>query len=120
MPKRFRDQILYIYKKQGVLYFVLKHPGFVMEFNYNKKHINEVLKLAKKEYLFCKDLEFTQIKCYAKFQPPMQEQSANSPQRYSERATGVFKVEVENEKLASIFARIKEAIKNNAKATPKD
>ncbi|SMC10093.1 hypothetical protein [Nitratiruptor tergarcus] len=116
LPQRFQDHILYIYKKQGTLYFVLNHPGFVMEFNYNKKHINEVLKLAKKEYIYCQNLEFSQIKCYAKFRPPKQEQSQTSLQKYKERAKGEFAIEVKNEKLAEILLRIKESIKKNAAA----
>ncbi len=112
LPPRFQQQILYIYLKNKTLYFVFSHPAFAMEFNYNKKVINEVLKLAKQNIHECKGLEFTHYKAYNKFIPTKQEEPTPS-QCYCEKAKGNFTIYTTNEALAKIFIKIKEQIQKN-------
>ncbi len=113
LPPRMQEHILYAYRRGEILYFVLKHPGFVMEFNYNKKHINEVLKLLQSRYPQCQKLKITTIKGYHKFIPQPQEQP--SPLlRYTERALGNFTIATQNEELRALLEKIQEAIKKNA------
>ena len=104
--------ILYIYRRNSVLYFVLKHPGFVMEVNYNKNLIKDLLTLLKSKEAICNDIEISQIKAYAKFIP--QKEAAPKPlQRYKERSTGNF---ASSKEFAEIFEKIKEAIKANGES----
>ncbi len=109
-----QKQILYIYKKGQTLYFVLSHPGFLMEFNYNKKHINEVLNLLAERFEACKDIEISQIKAYHKYIPPTSPPRPKPLQRYKERAHGEFEVTTENEELKRLLEQIRQRIKSNA------
>ncbi len=113
LPPTMQKHILYIYKKDQILYFVFDHPAFVMEFNYNKKHINDVLKLAKTEILECKKLEYSQCKSYYKFTTTTKKQHTLSYQRYTEKAKGTFEIFTKNEKLKNIFMKIKKQIQKN-------
>ncbi len=84
-----------------------------MEFNYNKKVINDVLKLAKQKIDECQGLEFTHYKAYNKFISTKKEESLPLYQRYSEKAKGSFTIFTNNEKLANILIKIKEQIQKN-------
>ncbi len=108
-------QVHYIYKKGGTLYFVLTHPGFLMEFNYNKKHINEVLNLLQKRFDACKDIEISQIKAYHKYTPPTPPPKPKPLQRYKERAKGEFEICTQNEELRKLLEQIRQRIKSDAK-----
>ncbi len=105
-----QKQILYIYKKDDTLFFVLKHPGFVMEFNYNKKHINDVLNLLRKKSDLCKDLQVSKIKNYYKFVAEPKPPQPKPLQRYKERAKGEFEIQTQNEELRQILEKIRQRI----------
>ena len=113
LPPKFKDHILYIYQKNSILYFVFNHPAFRAEFNYNKKHINEILKLAKQKIQECQALTFTQIRAYDKFIPPKVELTPPSSQCYSERAKGDFVIYPKNKELSLLLSKIKEQIQKN-------
>jgi len=107
-----QEALLYIYKRGATLYFVFKHSGFVMEFNYSKNHINELLKLLQKEYPHCQDLHITTLKAYDKFVPTTQKPP---PYRslYTERAKGDFEINTDNKEIEEILQKIKKAIRKN-------
>ncbi len=109
-----QKRILYIYKKGETLYFVLAHPGFLMEFNYNKKHINEVLNLLSKRFKACEDIKISHIKAYHKYIPPPPPKKPKPIQRYKERALGEFEIATKNEELQKIFEQIRQRIRDNA------
>lgn len=109
-----QKQILYIYKKGDTLYFVLTHPGFLMEFNYNKKHINEVLNLLAERFEACSDIKISHIKAYHKYTPPAAPPKPKPLQRYKERARGEFEITTENEEFKKLLERIRQRIKSNA------
>jgi hypothetical protein len=111
LPKTLQEAILYIYRRNDVLYFVLKHPGYVMEVNYNKNLIKELLTLLKSKELYCNEIEISRIKAYAKF-VPKKEVATKPMQRYEERASGNFE---SSKEFAHIFEKIKKAIKANGK-----
>jgi len=102
----------YLYRRNETLYFVLEHPGFVMEINYNKSLIKELLTLLAQRYETCARIKISTIKAYAKPLPPRPR-----PKRwriaYKERARGDFPCEGE---FAPILEKIKKAIRNNADA----
>ncbi len=112
LPKNLQESIHYIYKRQKTLYFVLKHPGFVIELNYNKKLIKELLTLLRNKERFCKNIEIEQIKAYAKY-TRKKESQIKPMQRYTERAKGEFE---DSKEFGEIFQKIKEAIKANGEA----
>ncbi len=114
LPPRFKDHILYLYQKNGTLYFVFNHPAFAMEFNYNKKPINDILKLAKEKIEECQILTFTHIKGYHKFVAPQEPYSPPPLQQYKEQAQGEFTIYTTDEKLSTLLAHIKDQIKKNA------
>ncbi len=118
LPPRMREHLLYIYKKGETLYFVFKHPGFVMEFNYSKNHINELLKMLQKEHPECQELQIRTLKSYHKF--TIEEEVPTKPKFiYTEQARGEFEIRSRNQQLKELLEKIKEAIRKNA-ASAKD
>ena len=115
LPKRFGEHLHYSYVKNHTLYFVFDHPAFVMEFNYSKKDINDVLKLLRQKSGYCRDLDVQNIKAYYKFLPSVQEHLP-SILRYTERATGNFTIHTDNPKIRELMLKIQEAIRRNATA----
>ncbi|NPA83393.1 MAG: hypothetical protein GXO38_02795 [Epsilonproteobacteria bacterium] len=100
---------LYLYRRGETLYFVLKHPGFAMEVNYNTKLIKDILTTLAQRYKACRHIKITQIRAYAKFvQEP--KPSPKWHHSYKERATGEFR---ESQEFPELFAKIKEAIRRN-------
>jgi hypothetical protein len=112
LPLHLRNMVLYIYKKDQTLFFVLKHPGFQIEFNYSKKLINDILKLLKEKEEICQNLIIKQIKSYAKYSTK-KELPKKKMFSFKEIAKGRFKIEAKNGEIREIFIKIKEAIKKN-------
>ena len=110
LPLKLKESVLYSYIRGSTLYFVLNHPGYVMEINYNKTLIKELLTLLQNRDKICKEIEVKQIKAYAKFTPPKQN-IIKSQYRYKEKAKGDF---LEARNFQELFHKIKEAIKKNA------
>ncbi|NPA56488.1 MAG: hypothetical protein GXO19_01990 [Epsilonproteobacteria bacterium] len=102
---------LYLYRRNRTLYFVFKHPGFVMEINYNKKLIKDLLTLLRERYKVCRHIEIEQIRAYAKFLPPEEKSGRERwEESYEEWATGNFP---SSENFPELFEKIKEAIRRN-------
>ncbi len=116
LPKRFQQSLVSIYKKGHILYFVFNHQGLVMEFNYIKKDINELLKMVQMHDKNCTLLEIKQIKSYAKFQTKAPTQKQKSIQRYRERSRATFEIVPSNPELKMLLQKIKEAIKKNGRS----
>ena len=117
LPPKFKEYLTHLYIKNKTLYFVFSHPAFVMEFNYNKKVINDILKMLQKNYIFCHDITIASIKSYAKFTPPSTLQKSSPMQRYRERAEGKFTIYSSNEEIRKLLLAIQRSIQTNANAT---
>ena len=114
LPPRLSCAILFIYIKNDILFFVLNHPGYKMEFNYNLNLIKGVLKELKKRELVCKDLVFKDVKAFVSNKIDLEENKNQTEEKltYKERATGDFEIKTDNENLKNIFQNIKKVIKN--------
>lgn len=111
LPPRLQNAVLFMYIKNNILFFVLNHPGYKMEFNYNVNLIKGALKELKKRELACKDLEFKDIRSFVSNK--MEDENVNLKEEkliYKERAKGKFEIQTDNEKLKKIFEDIKKII----------
>ncbi len=117
LPPRLSNAILFIYIKNDTLFFVLNHPGYKMEFNYNLNLIKGVLKELKKREVICKDLIFKDIKTFVSNKIDFEEKKKETEEKltYKERATGNFNIQTDNENLKKIFQNIQKIIKNQAR-----
>lgn len=114
LPPRLSNAILFIYIKNDILFFVLNHPGYKMEFNYNVNLIKGVLKELKKRESICKDLIFKDIKTFVSNKIDIEEDKNKLEKKltYKERATGNFEIKTDNENLKQTFKNIQKIIKD--------
>jgi len=112
LPPRLSNAILFIYIKNDILFFVLNHPGYKMEFNYNVNLIKGVLKELKKRESVCKDLVFKDVKAFVSNKINIEENKNLTEEKltYKERATGNFEIKTNNKNLKNIFQNIKKII----------
>ena len=114
LPPRLSNAILFIYIKNDTLFFVLNHPGYKMEFNYNLNLIKRVLKELKKREVACKDLVFRNIKTFVSNKIDFKEKKNEAEEKltYNERAAGDFEIKTDNPNLKKIFQNIKTIIRD--------
>ena len=118
LPKRLQESILFIYKKNRTLFFVLNHPGVKMEFNYKVSLINTLLNKIKEVDEKCADLDIKNIKTFVSNKIYENDSSfwENSAPYYKERSKGEFKNLARNEDIRKILEEIRETIKNGNRA----
>ena len=114
LPSKYRDGVKFIYQKNKTLFFVLNHPIYKMEFNYNHSLIKSLLNMLKNSDYKCKNIEIESIKAFISkdFTPP------SSKKReykwiYKERSYGIFENSLEDETLHKIVENIRKKIKSN-------
>ena len=108
LPMHLKSAILFIYKKNQTLYFVLNHPGMKMEFNYKHTLIKNLLNKLKDFDENCKDVEITEIKSFVSNKIPPKKSTKAPIQRYFvEKATGCFDNRAKNRELKMLFEDIK-------------
>jgi len=108
LPMHLKSAILFIYKKNQTLYFVLNHPGMKMEFNYKHTLIKNLLNKLKDFDQNCKDIKITEIKSFVSNKIPQKKTNEPIVKRYyREKATGTFENRAKNEELKAIFNNIK-------------
>lgn len=108
LPPRLAKAVLFIYKKNKTLYFVLNHPGMKMEFNYKHSLIKNLLNKLKDFDENCKDIAITEVKSFVSNKIPEKKVIKPTIKRYyKEKATGTFKNRAQNEELKAIFENIK-------------
>lgn len=106
LPLKLKKGVKFAYIKRQILFFVLTHPVYKMEFEYNKTLINDLLKKA--HIANVQELKF--------FVTNRIEKKQNKTQvllTYKERSYGIFKNEVKNEKLHKKIEEIRKIIKNS-------
>ncbi len=109
LPPHLAKAILFIYKKNHTLYFVLNHPGMKMEFNYKHTLIKNLLNKLKDFDENCKELAITEVKSFVSNKIPLKKEPETPPiKRYfTEKSTGTFENKAQNEELNAIFEEIK-------------
>ena len=106
LPLKLRKGIKFAYIKKQTLYFVLTHPVYKMEFEYNKGDIKSLLKKASMENV--EDVAFfvtNKIEKKAEKKEPVI--------YYNERSHGIFENKVKDETLRKKFEEIRSIIKDS-------
>ena len=112
LPNSLTNFIKFLYTKNDILFFVLKHPSAKMEFNYKRNLIKDILKKIESFHPNCKCINLKEIKAFIsnKKEPEIEPQK-DATFVYKERSLGDFKNETKNEKLYEIFEKIRKEIK---------
>lgn len=105
LPLKLKKGIKFAYVKGEILYFVLTHPVFKLEFEYNKALINSLLISANLANI--QDIKFFVTNKREK------KQEIQKVEKYKERSHGIFENKIENPKLHNLFEEIRAVIKNS-------
>ena len=116
LPNSLSDFIKFLYIKNDILFFVLKHPSAKMEFNYKRNLIKDILKKIESFHPKCKCINLKEIKAFVSNKKELKpEIFKNATIFYKERSLGDFTNKTKDEKLHEIFEKIrKEILKNHA------
>jgi len=106
LPLKLKKGVKFGYVKNQTLYFVLTHPVYKMEFEYNKALIKSLLKNFKIANV--EDIGFFVTNVIDK----KEEQKEDKP-LYLERSYGIFENKAKDEKIFKKFEKIREIIKNS-------
>ncbi|RUM67083.1 MAG: hypothetical protein DSZ06_01990 [Sulfurospirillum sp.] len=111
LPPHISKSILFIYRKNQTLFFVLSHSGIKMEFDYKHNLIKSLLNKIKNIDKSCQNIEITTIKSFVSNKINKTVPSKRVKLRYKERARGDFDFDIKNSNLKELFLQIKEEIK---------
>ena len=106
LPLKFRKGIKFGYIKNQTLYFVLTHPVYKMEFEYNKADIKSLLKNFKIANV--EDIGFFITNVIEK-----KEKEIEPTPLYKERSYGIFDNRAKDEYIFKKFEKIREIIKSS-------
>jgi len=106
LPLKLKKGIKFAYIKRQTLYFVLTHPVYKMEFEYNKSLINTLL---KKSHI----ANIDEIKFFVTNIIERKEEKKEEEDYYKERSYGIFENNIKDEKLHKKFEQIREIIKSS-------
>lgn len=106
LPLKFKKGIKFGYVKNQTLFFVLTHPVYKSEFEYNKADIKSLLKNFKIDDV--EDIGFFVTNVIEKKAVPQEPDPL-----FQERSYGIFDNKVKDEKLFKKFEKIREIIKNS-------
>ena len=106
LPLKLKKGVKFAYVKNQTLYFVLTHPVYKMEFEYNKADIKSLLKNFKIANV--EDIGFFITNVIEKKEDPKEPIPF-----YIERSYGIFENRAKNEYLFKKFEKIREIIKNS-------
>lgn len=110
-PPRLQQMIRYGYLREGILYFVLDHPGAKQEFDNIIATIKEPLRRYAPEE--CAEAAPKDIRAFVKYAPrntPQDAYARHTVFTYRERALGRFNTFDADPKLHAIFERIRRHI----------
>jgi hypothetical protein len=113
LPPRYQSMVKFMYNKNNTLFFVLKHPGFKMEFNYKMTLIKGLLKRLIEEDESCKCIDADELKFFITNKPPQDILEIKTEYIYEERSNGGFTNKASDKKLNLLFEEIREIIKTN-------
>ena len=106
LPLKLKKGVKFAYVKNQTLYFVLTHPVYKMEFEYNKADIKSLLKNFKIANV--EDIGFFITNVIEK-----KEEQKEPFLLYTERSYGIFENRAKNEYIFKKFEKIREIIKNS-------
>ncbi|MFA6741439.1 MAG: DUF721 domain-containing protein [Arcobacteraceae bacterium] len=106
LPLKLKKGVKFAYVKNQTLFFVLTHPVYKMEFEYNKADIKSLLKNFKIANV--EDIGFFITNVIEK----KEEQKTPIP-LYKERSFGIFDNKAKDEYLFRKFEKIRAIIKNS-------
>jgi hypothetical protein len=106
LPLKLKKGVKFAYVKNQTLYFVLTHPVYKMEFEYNKADIKSLLKTFKIANV--EDIGFFITNVIEK----KEEQKEPMP-LYVERSYGIFENRAKDEYIFKKFEKIREIIKSS-------
>ena len=106
LPLKLKKGVKFAYVKNQTLYFVLTHPVYKMEFEYNKADIKSLLKNYKIANV--EDIGFFITNVIERKEEPQK-----ATPLYAERSYGIFENRAKNEQIFKKFEKIREIIKNS-------
>jgi hypothetical protein len=106
LPLKLKKGVKFAYVKNQTLYFVLTHPVYKMEFEYNKADIKSLLKNYKIANV--EDIGFFITNVIER-----KEELKEPTPLYIERSYGIFENRAKNEQIFRKFEKIREIIKNS-------
>lgn len=106
LPLKLKKGVKFAYVKNQTLYFVLTHPVYKMEFEYNKADIKSLLKNYKIANV--EDIGFFITNVIERKEEPKEPTPL-----YKERSYGIFENRAKNEQIFKKFEKIREIIKNS-------
>ena len=106
LPLKLKKGIKFGYVKNQTLFFVLTHPVYKMEFEYNKALIKSLLKNFKIANV--EDIGFFVTNVIEKKESEKKEEPM-----YIERSYGIFENKAKDEMIFKKFENIREIIKNS-------
>ncbi len=105
LPLKLKKGVKFAYIKRQTLFFVLTHPVFKMEFEYNKSLIKSLLKPANIANV--DDVQFFVTNKIEKKEEVKKEEKPS----FNERSYGLFENFAKDEKTFKIFEEIRQLIK---------
>lgn len=106
LPLKLSKGVKFGYVRNNILFFVLTHPVFKMEFEYNKALIKSILK--NYQDIQCDDIKFFVTNVIEK-----KENIQVKIDTFNERSYGIFENKVKNPKLNKKFEEIRNLIKKS-------
>jgi len=106
LPLKLKKGVKFAYVKNQTLYFVLTHPVYKMEFEYNKADIKSLLKNYKIANV--EDIGFFITNVIERKEEPQK-----ATPLYAERSYGIFENRAKNEQIFKKFEKIREIIKSS-------
>ena len=106
LPLKLKKGVKFAYIKNQTLFFVLTHPVYKMEFEYNKADIKSLLKNFKIANV--EDIGFFITNVIERKEEPKEPTPL-----YKERSYGIFENRAKNEQIFRKFEKIREIIKNS-------
>lgn len=106
LPLKLKKGIKFAYIRRQILYFVLTHPVYKMEFEYNKSLINSLLK--KSHIANVEDVKFFVTNRIEK-----KEKKVEIENNYKERSYGIFENSITDKELHEKVEEIRAIIKGS-------
>jgi len=106
LPPKMKKGVKFAYIRNQIFFFVLTHPVYKMEFEYNKSLINDLLK--KSNIANINDVRFFVTNRIEKKQKPIIIEN-----NYKERSFGIFSNLIKDDNLHKKFEEIRDIIKNS-------
>ncbi len=108
LPAHLQAAIMFIYKKNNTLFFVLNHPGMKMEFHYKHTLIKTLLNKLQELDSNCQELDIKEVKSFVSNKiPPAKPTEKKEPRYFVEKSKGAFDNHAKDPKLQALFEEIR-------------